>query len=375
MGLKIVWRGGWAHAQGTIAGIGRIREGLGTRDPAQAEELRAALEARLHRERVFGRESVVTFDEAVEKYALAKLDEGKAIRFLDKVLPKLRGRALKDITSGVLKDIARELYPNASASTRRRQVITPTAAVINYVAEEYKWCHPIKIRYPKGPEKKKVAISYDWVDVVRAECAKRKLWHLSALTLFFFQTGFRVGEAVKLTPDDFHPDQMAVVAGVTKNGEPRVMALTPEMVFELKRLKPRPGYENHLFGYSTTFGVRQGYRRVCKGAGVPYLGTHQPGRHSFATALEGLGMTPKSVADAGGWKTVKVVTDVYLHPDEPASRAARMLSRWGGADTNLAQPPAPNPEEDASPGDICAKKEAVHEARPKFREETPVGRV
>ena len=370
MGLKIVWRGGWAHAQGTIAGIGRIRESLGTRDPAQAEDLRVALEARLHRERVFGREAVATFEMAVERYALAKLDQGKAVRFLDRVLPRLRGRRIKDITPGDLKDLARELYPDASPATRRRQVITPVAAVINFAAEEYGWCAPIKIRYQTGPAPARVAIDYGWIDAVRAECARRGLPHLRALVLFLFQTGFRVGEAVRLTPADF--SGASVTAGRTKNGEPRTMALTPEMAQEIARLLPREG---RTFGYGTEAGVRQGLRRVCAGAGVPYLGTHQPGRHSFATALDGLGMTAKGIASAGGWKTARIVHDTYLHPDDPSARAARLLSRGtdlpqnsGAAAGNAAGSPEAIEIE-------TTKKEAVREARPKFREETPVGRV
>ena len=373
MGLKIVWRGGNAHAQGTIAGIGRVRESLGTRDPRQAEELRVALEARLHRERVYGREAVVTFAEAVEKYALAKRDEGKAIRFLDRLLPHLRGKLLRDITPGFLKDLARDLYPDASLATRRRQVITPIAAVINFAAETYQWCQPIRLRYETSPTPPRVAVGYDWVDAVRAECARRGLFHLRALVLFFFQTGFRVGEAIRLTPADFRLDERAVLARRTKNGEPRAMALTPEMAEEVRGLAVPEG--EPVFGYRTETGVRQGLRRVCKGAGVPYLGTHQPGRHSFATALEGLGMSAKSVADAGGWKTVRIVTEVYLHPDEPAARAAQLLAREGPADTNLAQEGASESAQSATIGNREAKKEAEHKARPKFREETPVGRV
>lgn len=196
-------------------------------------------------------------------------------------------------------------------------------------------------------------MGYDWVDAVRAECARRGLTHLRALVLFLFQTGFRVGEAVRLTSADFHPGQSAVRAGVTKNGAPRVMALTPGMAAELATLAPRDG---RLFGYASTPGVRQGLRRVCAGAGAPCLGTHQPGRHSFATALEGLGMSARGIADAGGWKTARIVSDVYLHPDEPAARAARLLTRGGEPGANLAQNDAAQSEAPASNGPRRTKK-------------------
>ena len=141
--------------------------------------------------------------------------------------------------------------------------------------------------------------------------------------LFLYQTGFRISEAARLEPADADLDDASVAAGRTKNGDPRRMALTPEMVEELRALPPRAG---RLFGYTSEAGVRQALRRVCPGAGVDYLGTHQPGRHSFATALDGA-MSTKAISDAGGWKTLRIVADNYLHPDGPERKAASILSR------------------------------------------------
>ena len=64
-GLKVQWRNGIAYAIGTVAG-NRVRESLGTRDKALAEELRAQLEARLWKRHSYGEEAVRTFDEAVK---------------------------------------------------------------------------------------------------------------------------------------------------------------------------------------------------------------------------------------------------------------------------------------------------------------------
>lgn len=121
MGLKVTWRGGNAYATGTIKGIGRIRESLGTRDEREAEELKAVLEARLHKERVYGREAVVMFEEAVEKYAAHLRDEGKEPRFLAPLLRHFRGRVLRTITAGDLREAARTLPPARTTSSRRRR--------------------------------------------------------------------------------------------------------------------------------------------------------------------------------------------------------------------------------------------------------------
>ena len=50
---------------------------------------------------------------------------------------------------------------------------------------------------------------------------------------------------------------------------------------------------------------------------VEYLATHQLGRYLFATNLhENEGWTSKSIADAGGWKTVRLVEHTCIHTNK-----------------------------------------------------------
>lgn len=91
-------------------------------------------------------------------------------------------------------------------------------------------------------------------------------------------------------------------------------------------LRALPARQGRVFGYTSAAGVRQGLRRACKRAEVAYLGTHQPGRHSFATTLDAAGMSPKATAEAGGWKTVRI-SQGYVHPHEAAKRAAEIMTR------------------------------------------------
>ena len=65
MRLRVIWKNGWAHLDGTGPDGRRIRRALKTRDPKRAEEARAHEETRLWKVGLYGAESVVTFDEAV----------------------------------------------------------------------------------------------------------------------------------------------------------------------------------------------------------------------------------------------------------------------------------------------------------------------
>jgi hypothetical protein len=168
--LKIVWREGVAYAHGTVAGR-RIRETLGTRDKAQAEEQIALLEARFWKRHNYGDESVRTFDEA----ALSYVQAGGEKRFVLGVAEKLKGRLLGSIKPEDLRQIARELYPepegeeNSRGATRNRQALTPAKAVINHAAEKG-WCHRIQVRSFEVRKARRKAADRAWLDKFVERC-------------------------------------------------------------------------------------------------------------------------------------------------------------------------------------------------------------
>jgi len=128
MRLEIKWADGWAHVHGTGPDGKRVRRSLKTRDPRQAEEARAALEAKLWRVGLYGAQEVVTFGEC----ALAYAQDGGEARFLVAITQQLSSIRLKDITPKTVRDAARAAYPDAAPATVNRQAITPARAVINY---------------------------------------------------------------------------------------------------------------------------------------------------------------------------------------------------------------------------------------------------
>ncbi|TIW84668.1 MAG: hypothetical protein E5V52_09645, partial [Mesorhizobium sp.] len=167
---------------------------------------------------------------------------------------------------------------------------------------------------------------------------------LSALMLFLFQTGARISDAIKLEDDspDIDLVNRRVIFRDMKNGEDGEADLTIEMVYDIQQLREwkrerlaawevrvpwkgrRSGARHNgraakkpngrLFGFMTRRSVYKDIKRICEKAGLPYLGTHQPGRHSFATEMIVMnGVDVATTAAKGRWKTKKLLMENYTH--------------------------------------------------------------
>jgi len=313
MRLQTRWIDGWAYAFGTGPNGKRVRQSLKTQDPSRAEEARAQLEARLWKLHHYGAESVVTFDEA----ALAYIRDGGEARFIVKIAEQLTGLILRDITPNMIRDAARRAYPTAKNATLNRQGIVPARSVMLY-AHKQGWCGAIRVEGFKPDKVRKVAVAQDYLDTLRPHIPQRA-W---ALLMFLHYTGRRVGEAIELTPDRLNGTR--AVFHDTKNGEDAVAIMPLALADEIAGIPPRDG---RVFGYTARSSLYATLRRGCKKAGLPYLGTHQVGRHSYATALDGLGWTANQIATAGGWKSAALVQKSYIHSDDAQARAAKALGR------------------------------------------------
>ncbi len=149
--------------------------------------------------------------------------------------------------------------------------------------------------------------------------------HAFACLLFIQTTGRRVGEAIALKRSDIDLETGKVTIGTTKNGDAATAKFIPQVIHFLRNNPSRHGL---VFGFVTYNGIQNGLRRACKRAGVQYISTHQIWRHSFATNLhESEGWTSKAIADAGGWKTVRVVDDTYIHTNKISDKATDALGK------------------------------------------------
>lgn len=299
---------------GTVAGR-RIRRSAKTRNKRLAEEQAAQIEAQVYRRGLYG-ESEVLFEEA----CLAYMKDGGEARFMMPLLQHFRGTRLRDITPHAVRAAAQELYPEASPATQNRQAITPASAVINF-GHQQGGCGAIRVRRFPEEQAQRKAVGRGWIDAFMAEAPQST----GALYLFCHQTAARVSEAVELKWEQVDLRAMTAMLLRTKNGKPRLCRLTAEMCGLLADL----GTDGRVFGYASRFGVYGAARRACKRAGIEYLPPHQAGRHSFATILSEQGMSPKAIAEAGGWLSPELVSRRYDHPDNAGRRAAEIMGRMG----------------------------------------------
>jgi integrase len=335
MPLTTYKRGRFWWLTGTIRnheGEQRVHESTGETDEAAADDVRLEREKEAKRDRELGAKGRYLFSEAVSYY----LDAGKPEAFIPPLLDKFRDTRVADMSGELVRAAARELYPKAAYTTWNRQVVTPVKAIINLSADAGR-CPAVKIkgfskrdrnvRRPSTPPKRAVDRSY--IDAFRAHCDDPRL---SAMVLFMFQTGARVSDAIGLEEgsEDLDLVNRTVIIRDTKNGEDREADITIEMVYELQQLavwkaeraeagdygrgarKPN----TRLFGFMARWSVYKDIKAVCARAGIPYLGTHQPGRHSFATE-----MIVKNRVDVattglkGGWKSKQLLMSTYAHGD------------------------------------------------------------
>lgn len=334
--LELKQRGGIWYAFGTIAGE-RIRQSLGTRDKARAQELRAILEARIWKRHSYGDAAVRTFEEA----ALSYVEAGGDKRFIAPLVQRFRGRALSSITPEDIKDAARALYgtrvPKKDAdpvpyknATRNRQAIVPAQAIINHVAGRG-WCHPIVVAPFPTEKPRRRSADRSWLDAFMAQADADGLHRLSAAVLFMWQNGPRVSEVARVRPSHVNLSKRVIELERTKTSEWEPCHITRELMLRLAQLDLEDE-ERPVFGYADRWGIHNRMKAVCRRAGIAFLSSHQAGRHSFATNALDNGAKVKEVMQAGRWKTARMVLEIYAHADEAGKTVAEIF------DTKLAQP-------------------------------------
>jgi integrase len=269
-----------------------------------------------------------------EDAALAYLEDGHDGRFLEPLLKHFRGRSLQSITPKDIRDAAKTLYPKGGAATRNRQGIAPARAIINHAAQEG-WCNPITVKQFSVEKPKRIAVGPDWILAFQREAERRGNKRLSLLCRFLFETGTRITEAVRLIPADVDHLNRRANLGKLKNGEYHFAHFTEALRDELVGLKPRNG---RVFGYQTRHSVYGTWENVCEAACIQYVPPHQAGRHSFATVLHAHGWQGKDIADAGRWKSVRLVQDTYIHTEDKSLAAADIMGE------KLANPVEPEEE-------------------------------
>lgn len=318
MPLRLYQRpSGIYYIRGTVQGR-RVDESARTSVRAEAEQIKARLEADLFTRAVYGDKAVATFAEAVDLYTLA----GKPTDHLAPLVSRVGLTPIREIDQAFVDRIAAEMKPNASPATRIRQIYTPFSAVINFAAP--KLCDPIKLVKPKGAGKR-----VDFLTPSEAETLINFLPpHLSRLVIFYLATGCRATEALNLEWRDVSSGGERVVFWQTKGGYARGVDLQDRA---RRALPPRPE-ENDFVWLNASGDPWHAYdainlmlNRHCANhspAGV-LLAKDDPGprfrhvhchlfRHTWATWAYAVTRDLTFLMQQGGWKSAQMVLR-YAH--------------------------------------------------------------
>lgn len=297
---------GFYYLRGTYLGV-RVDESARTRSLEHAKILAAKAEKDIFDRYVKGPQSVATFAEAAVDY----LSAGGEARYMTALIEHFALTKLAAIDQAALDAAAAKLYPNASGSTRRRQVHTPFIACWKQAvragkAEAREWSRP------DAGKRRLVWLTPDEAERLLAALEP----NTRALVTFYLGTGARASEALNLVWGDISPaaQRVQLWADITKNGADRWVDLgsrvrsalpqrgaADEPVFLNSRGEPWHAYD----------AVNLALKRGAKRAGVRHVSCHAL-RHTFATWAYAVTRNLELLMQQGGWASPELAMR-YMH--------------------------------------------------------------
>lgn len=262
--------------------------------------------------------------------AKAYMQAGGERQYVEAISVKWAAKLLADIDQVAIDTLATELYPNAPASTRNRQVYTPVSAILKHVGIDR------KIKRPKGwrGNRRTFWLAPEPTFALLGAAAALDAEFGIFCTLLNY-TGLRLSEGLGLTCEAVELQREFAYVPDTKTGEPRAVYLPPVVVGALAG-HPR-GWERRgrVFRYHNGGRLRDLLFIACERAGVelPHRTAFHVFRHNYATwmrlygGLDGLGLLR-----TGAWADMDSV-ERYSHSEATAEarQAAKLPTPTRGA--------------------------------------------
>lgn len=220
------------------------------------------------------------------------------------------------------------------------QIIGTAKAVINQAFEDFKisgeCLRPFK-KLPRalkrGSNAREVALTWDQYNGVMAVLPR----HLVPVFATGYWTGMRLGEILGMTWDriDMASKTIHLRPRDTKTDSPRRIPIL-QPLFEVLRQIPRALHEPNVFLYAgrPLSNIRDGLRRACKDAGVPY-GRHVAGgfvfhdlRHTFVTNMRRAGVHDTVIMQITGHADLAMFRRYNLVDAQDADRAGDKLTSY-----------------------------------------------
>lgn len=282
-----------------------------TTNRAEAEALKAKVEADLFKRAVYGEKAVATFDDAVAGY----LKAGGSPDHLEPLLDRLGHRKLSDVDQVLIDNLAHEMKPSAAPATLVRQIYTPILAVMNHAAA-VRLCEPIKLKKPKVKNGRTEYLTpqqaEDWLDALPD--------HLKRVVTLYLGTGCRATEGLSLLWKDVTLGERRAVFWDTKAGyargvdlQERVRAQLPdrgepdEEVFRNSHGEPWHAYDAINLMLKRIRARRA--KAIEEGAKLPSLAPAHCHlfRHTWATWAYACTRDMTYLMAQGGWRSASMV--------------------------------------------------------------------
>lgn len=333
------------YISGTICPAGsaaryRVRQRAGTDDQTLAQEEAAAIEREILRNHHHGNRPIERgFAAAVTSYCQAEPRAPQTVDLVGKLLRHLGNMPLRQITQDVMDEACRALLPeSAKPGTKRRNVIVPLRAVLNFGARRG-WNDAPHFELPREPEGRTAFLLPDQFEAIYAAATQR----VRPLLRFLVCTGCRLGETLALdwSQVDLQAARVRLWGDQTKTGRRFVVDLPPAAVAALATLpgartgrvfrsRYRDADGEPLPYRATADGgggqIKTGLASACERAGVPAIGAHVF-RHSFASWHWALHRDLIALKVAGRWASLALV-ERYAHL-MPAGQEDAIRRSWG----------------------------------------------
>jgi integrase len=286
--------------RGTIGPAGRRKFLSGTCHTADkdiAARQIAQLEADYWKGHFDGPGAILTFDGGCVLYLAA----GKGDKFLPPVRKYLGATLVNDINSGIIRQMALELYPDWSGASRNRAAIMPAQSVINHCAAS-KLCDRIQVERFKEDTKEKPPATLEWIK----EFGTAAKPHLGAYALFMFLTGARPTEALEADIDLASRTALLHESKIGHERRAHLPAMLVAALANLPEVKGRPA-----FVYRAVDDLRPAWEGAIERAGIQRLTPHCC-RHGFITGLLRRQIDVKTVSWLADM-SVQTLVKTYAH--------------------------------------------------------------
>jgi integrase len=251
--------------RGTYLGV-TVDQTAGTPKRAVAEQKRKQIETKIEAGEFSKRKSTpITFAAA----ALAYIQAGRRKRYVMRLAEHFGEMPIAEIGQAEIDAAALVICPDTTPATRNCTVYTPTLAILHMAG-----AFP-KVRRPLGAKGKVRADYLNPADALAVISAADALdGEFGTLLRFLLYTGCRLGEALALTWDRVDLDRGTAFVSMTKNGDPRTVALRQDLQ---DRLRPRAVSSGRVFRWHSGGWLRE----MMLHARLIACGLRAPDRHEL----------------------------------------------------------------------------------------------